>query len=261
MIGPSLQVNELDSFKMANSLLAGPVMNPDETFEAVLERQEKEVAKKVDEKASDIVNESNGTKKKKGKENLSEGLPNITGIVQNIERRNSREIQNTYLLLERFRENKKSQEDDLLKSPRQQVFSNAYNVAGQALIQPIYDQGQRRMTKSQILEQWEKFTPVVTEDVTKKAVRLDIPLVNDVQALVLRIHPDKSISASLLGSKAMEELIKQNKDKLDRNLRHHHLSLREFNTYRSELEFTNDSGTKKRKKQSALKSRKGIDLI
>ena len=137
------------------------------------------------------------------------------------------------------------------------------NFAGQPALQPVYDQGQRqRPTKAQMLAAWEKFAPTITEDITRRAVRIDIPLINDVQAIVLKMNPDKSLSASLLGSFEMGELVKQNKGKLDRNLRHHHLSLREFNAYRSELEFTTESGTKKGKKKPAKTDKKNtLDLM
>lgn len=251
MVGARIQGSEVDSFRMANSLLKNPPgANFDNSFEEVLESKVKEVAQKAQDKATDVATENKGVKKKKVKENPTDQLPNVTQIIQNVDKRSSREIQNTYLLLDKFRESRKLQEDELLRNPREQLLNNAYNVAGQPLIQPVYDQGQRRpWSRAQILENWERYAPLITEDITKKSVRIDIPLLNDVQALVLRMHPDRSITASILASKEMAELLKQNKDKLDRNLRHHHLSLREFNTYRSELEFTSESGTRKKKRQ------------
>lgn len=266
MIGPSIQSSELDSFRMANSLIKSPSSKSglEGSFEEVLENQAQEAANKVKDKATDVViQDKYGTKKKKAKDGLDkDDVLKFTPFTQNIgERRASHELQNTYSLLEKFKERKKTQEEELFKSPREQAFNNAYNVAGQPLIQPVYDQAQRRMSKSQMLAAWEKFAPLVTEDITKKAVRLDIPLLNDVQAVILRMHPDRSVTASLLGSQQMGELIKQNKDKLDRNLRHHHLSLREFNTYRSELEFTNESGTRKKKRQAKSVKKTELDLI
>lgn len=261
MIGHTIQYNDIETFKLSNSLLKNPLkFNLGASFEEVLESKAEEVKKETQEKTQEIVEEGIA-KKKKSKDNANDKLPDITQITQNNNQKSSREIQNTYKLLDKFRDNKRSQEELLLKSPRQLALNNAHNFAGQALIQPVFDQPQRRMNRSQMLDMWEKFAPTLTEDPMKKAVRLDIPLLNDIQALVLRIHPDKSISASLLGSKIMGELIKNNKDQLDRNLRHHHLSLREFNTYRSELEFTNESGTKKKKKQAKQNKTKDLDLV
>jgi len=74
------------------------------------------------------------------------------------------------------------------------------------------------------------------------------------------MHPDRSVTASLLGSHAMADLIRQNKDKLDRNLKHHHLTLREFLTYTTEVDFNNESGTK-RKKQKGKKDKAVKDFI
>lgn len=262
MIGPSIQNSDLETFRMSNSLIKDSYkFNLGATFEETLDNQVKEATKKAKDKATDVASEDKDLKKKKVKEKNPDELPNITQLTHNVERKNPNQTHNTYLLLERFKESRKLQEEDLAKGPREQALNNAHNVAGQALIQPVYDQGQRRMTRATLLEHWEKYAPTVTEDITKRSVRLDIPLLNDVQALVLRMHPDRTISASLLGSKEMGELIKQNKDKLDRNLRHHQLSLREFNTYRSELEFNNESGTRKKKKQAKPAKKIDLDLV
>ena len=257
MLSGYVQFNELDSFKQANSLLQNSYF--DETFEQVLEAQVKEAGRNARDKASEVIEETADTKKKKAKENHPDTLPDVTQIIRNTDKNSSNEVKNTYLLLDKMKEKKKSFDDEL-KSPRQQVMENA-NFAGQAMFQPVNDQGQRKATKSQMLAAWERFAPTVTEDVTKKAVRIDIPLINDVQAIVLRMHPDKSITASLLGSFEMGELAKQHKDKLDRNLRHHNLSLREFNAYRSELEFTSESGTKKGKKKPAKTNKPVLDIM
>lgn len=258
----SVGYTELDSFRAANALLRDSSSSKlSASFDDVLENQAKEAASKAKEKSTEVVDNSSDSKKKKAGKNSNEGLPNVSELIQNVDRKNSLEVQKTYNLLEKFREDRKSFDEELPKGAREQTLSNAYNIAGQALIQPVYDQGQRRMSKSQMLNVWEKYTPSVTEDITKKSVRIDIPLLNDVQALVLRLNPDRSLTASLLGSKAMSKLIKENKDKLDRNLRHHHLSLREFNTYNSELAFNTESGTKKKKRQAKLNKKAELDLI
>ena len=254
MLSGSVQFNELDSFKQANSLLKSSFMTSfDEIFEQTLEAQIKEASKNAKDKANEIVEDTANSSKKKAKENPNT-LPDITTITKNVERGSSSEVRSTYKLLDKFKDKKKIQDEE--KGPRQQLMENA-NFAGQTMFQPVADQGQRKTTKSQMLAAWEKFAPTITEDITKKSVRIDIPMINDVQAIVLRMHSDKSITASLLGSHEMGELLKQNKDKLDRNLRHHNLSLREFNAYRSDLEFTSESGTKK-SKVKRLKANKEV---
>lgn len=260
MLNGYIQFNELDSFSQANSLLRNPSqISFDETLEQALEAQVKEAGKAAKDKANEIVEDSANGSKKKVKEN-PDTLPDITQITKNVERGSSGEVRSTYQLLEKFKDKKKAQDEELPKGPRQQLMENA-NFAGQAMFQPVADQGQRRATKSQMLAAWEKFAPTVTEDLIKKAVRIDIPLINDVQAIVLRMHSDRSITASLLGSYEMGELVKQHKDKLDRNLKHHHLSLREFNAYRSELEFTSESGTKKNKKKPVKSNKQVLDIM
>ena len=258
MLNGYVQFNELDSFKQANSLLKNSSL--DGTFEEVLETQAKEASRNAKDKAAEIIDESTETKKKKTKENHPDTLTDITQITRNTDRNPSHEVRNTYLLLDKMKEKKKSVIDDEPKGPRQQQMENA-NFAGQPMFQPVAEQGQRRPTKAQMLAAWEKFAPTVTEDLTRKAVRIDIPLINDVQAIVLRMHPDRSITASMLGSHEMGELLKQHKDKLVKNLRHHHVSLREINTYRSELEFTSESGTKKGKKKPAKSNKPVLDII
>ena len=263
MLSGYIQFNELDSFRQANSLLKNSSgASFDETFEQALETQVKEAARNAGDKASEVTDDKTDTKKKKAKENHPDTLPDVTQITRNVDRNSSSEVRNTYLLLDKMKEKKKSVvDDDLTKGPRQRQMENA-NFAGQPMFDPVYDQGPRqRANKSQMLAAWEKFAPIVTEDVTKKAVRIDIPLINDIQAIVLRMHPDRSITASLLGSYEMGELVKQHKDKLDRNLKHHHLSLREFNAYRSELEFTSESGTKKNKKKPVKSNKQVLDIM
>ncbi len=252
-------VSNIDPFNAANSLLKNSYQaGVGNSFKDILEDKVKEVDNKVKEKASEIV-EDNKDSKKKVTKNQNE-LPDITKIVNNQDKRNQNEVQKVYSLLDKFKETKKFKDEDFSRGARQQTLLNATNAAGQALVNPIFDQGGRKPSKSQLLATWERFAPTVTEDITKKSVRIDIPLLNDVQALVLRLNPDKSLTASLLGSEAMGKLIKENKDKLDKNLKHHHLSLREFNTYNSELAFNSESGTKRQKKK-AKKAKKEIDLI
>ena len=259
MAGTIIQFTDIDSFKLGNSLLKNSSQSTfGKSFEEVIETKAKEIASKTEDKTSEVL-DTKGTKKKK--EKFGNELPDISQILTRNDRADSHEIRNTYLLLDKFRKDRKSQEDEGSKGERQRTLNNANNVAGQALLQPTYERGQRRMSKSQVLNAWERMAPSLTEDITKKSVRIDIPMLNDIQALVLRLNPDKSVTASLLGSKEVGELIKQNKDKLDRNLRHHHLSLREFNTYQGELSFNTESGTTRKKKKPVKASSKKAESL
>lgn len=261
MIPSSLNTNELDSFRYANSLLK-ETNKPSFglSFEEVLEKKAKEEIQKVKDKATDIAENTTNKKSKKTNDHDND-LPNITKAFQNADRRTLGSLENTYSLLEKFKERKKLQEEEPGNSPRKRALTNSHNFAGQPLIQPIQDySGRRKMSRSKMLETWEKFAPFVTEDATKKSVRLDIPLLNDVQALVLKLNPDRSISASMLGSKIMGDLVKQNKEKLNKNLKHHHLSLKEFNTFTTQIAFNSEAGPRKKRKKQANK-KKDIDLI
>ena len=258
MYNQPLQSVDVNIFGKANAILKNPPSTSiDKTFEETLEDQAKQVAQKAQDDATEITTNSKETKKKK--ENNLDPLPDITKITGKIEKSMPYSARNSQSLLEKFSDKKK--EDDPFNGNKQQFLQQNPNVAGQPLVQPVYDQGQRRPSKAQMLAAWEKLAPVVTEDITRKAVRIDIPMINDIQVLVLKIHPDRSLTASMLGSYAMGELIKQHKEKLDRNLRHHHLSLKEFNTYRSELELNTESGTRKNPKKKQGKKATTFELL
>jgi len=261
--GPIIQPGDTKAFRLGISLLDNPYVKPASalSFEEVLDSKTKEVTEKVKDETVKTSEETSDTKNKKLDRNSKDELFNINKIVQN-DRNQGAELKNTYTLLKQFKQNRKSYEEESSKGSRHNTLTNVYNAAGQPQIQATYERGsQRRMSKSQLLNLWEKVAPWITEDAMKKSIRVDIPLVNDIQALVLRMHPDKSVTASLLGSEEMGKLIKENKDKLDRNLKHHKLSLREFNTYHSELTFNSESGTKKQKKKAKIGDKKQVDLI
>ena len=252
-----LFINDLNTFKLGNSILQNPVkFNLSATFEEVLEEtQTKTTTSKPKESTPEIIEQALGfkNKKEKGKATDKE-LPDI----QNSNNRTFRELQGLSPIIDQLKEIRKFKEE-ANQGLRQQVMNNAHNFAGQGRVDAVFDQGYKKYSRSQLVSLWDRFTPQVTEDATKKSVRIDIPLVYDIQALVLRLNPDKSVTASMLGSKEMIELVKQNKDRLDRNLRHHHLSLKEFNTYRSELELNTETGSTRKKRKQAKSERK--DLI
>ena len=262
MFQESVQYGSIDPFNKVGTLLKDTHGSSfDKSFDETLEEKIKEIAQKAKDKSNELATESKekSSKKVKKEQNINK-LPDITKMLQELDKKDLRSSKSTNPL---FDNNKQKADNDLSQNLRQQMYNP--NHAGQAMVQPVYDQGPKRQaSKSQMLAAWERFAPSVTEDPMKKSVRLDIPLVNDIQAIVLRMHPDRSVSASMLGSYQMAELIKQNKDQLDRNLRHHQLSLKEFNTYRSELELNGETGTRKnnkKKKKNDNQKKTGIDLL
>lgn len=257
MVGSLSQFSyDVDSFKLGATILRDPINTKSSatSFSEVLETQTKEINQQVEEKASQLVSDKKVEKKKK------KGPGDLLDAAKIIENKKDSHQQivgtkNTYKLLEEYK-NKKSKDEDPFQKSKEQALNP--NVAGQPIIQPD-SQGQgKKYNRAQMLSVWERLAPTVTEDATKKSVRLDIPLLNDVKAIVLRMHSDRSITASVLGSDMMTDLIQKNKAKFDKNIRHHGLTLREFNTYRSELEFNSESGTKKnkKKKQSLAQNKK-----
>ncbi len=258
-----LFTNDFNTFKLTNTILQNPVkFDLSATFEEVLEETEVKTPtnKTKKEETSEDIEQIFGLKTKKGKEN-DKGLPDIQSIIQNNDRREAyRILQSSSPLLDQLKEIKKFNEENNKSGLRQQTMNNAHNFAGQAQTTPISDNGQnKKYSRPQLLSLWEKFTPQITEDITKRSVRIDIPLVYDIQTLVLRLNPDRSVTASMLGSKEMAELIKNNKDRLDKNLRHHHLSLKEFNTYHSELVLNTETGSARKKRKQG--KRDGKDLL
>src|SRR3989338_2150903 len=134
MTVPILQFSDIDSFKLGNSILKNPSQSTfGKSFEEVIETKVKEVEKKIDEKASEVL-DTKGIKKKKDK--LGNELPDISSLLTKNDKSDSHEIRNTYLLLDKFRKARKPQEDEGSKGSKQQTLNNAHNVAGQALIEP-----------------------------------------------------------------------------------------------------------------------------
>lgn len=251
---------DLNTFKLSASLFKDPTIpSSGKSFNQVLNEEIKSVEKKEEAKAVDIVKDNDHTSKKKEKSVDLNELPNISTIVRS-DKKDGSNARHINELLDQFKTEKKLKYDDPFSENKQRAMQNIYNAPGQAYVQPDGRQGQRRMTRSQIMSAWERLAPTVTEDPMRKSIRIDIPMLNDVRALILRMHPDRSISASLLGSEAMQELIRNNKHKLDKTLKHHHLSLKEFNTYVDETTFTGEAGTRK-KKQKRQNSKKTVDII
>lgn len=242
----------------ANSILKDPVQKPiGQNFSEVLETQANEAKENTKEEAAKVLDNKKSTSEKK-KTATNEKLPNAVNIIENDKQQNNT-TQRTYSLLKNLKDKTASSEEEGFKGAKENANPNAI---GQAQVQPLNNNnGGRKMSKSKLLSMWDKLSPTVTEDSGLKSVRVDIPLVKDLKAIVLKLNQDRSISASLLGSSDISELVKQNKDKLDTTFRHHNLSLREIKTYRSELDLNSESGTKKKKKRQKPSSENPVELL
>ena len=252
---------DLNTFKLSASLFKDSTLpSSGRSFSQVLKEEVKSIAKTEETKAVDVVKDNDHITKKKEKSiNLNE-LPDINKIVYS-DKKDGSNAQRVNELLDQFKSERKSKDEDPFSQNKQRAMQNINNAAGQAFIQPDGRQGQRRMTRSQIMSAWERLAPSVTEDPMRKSVRIDIPMLNDVRALILRMNPDRSITASLLGSEVMQDLIRNNKPRLDKTLKHHHLSLKEFNTYVDETTFTGEAGTRKKKPKKQNSNKKTVDII
>lgn len=221
-------------------------------FAAVLETKTKEATQEAEQKAVDVTKDGKANKKEKETKVKTTDLFDVNKIIENAHDQQTQGVQKTYALLDKIKDRKSTEEDPLTKE-KKEMFSGNPNAIGQANIDNKQQGSGKKMSRSQMLSIWEKMSPSVTEDGSKKTVRIDIPLLKDVRTLILRLHGDRSVTASLLGSEGMAELIKQHKDKLEKNFRNQKLSLREFNTYRSELELNSETGTRKKKKNNKEK--------
>lgn len=254
MIDGAVQFYDFN-FNIGTSILKDPATATTTNFGNVLEEKIKEAT------VSDTKRTDKGTKVKENKEKkptLGE-LPDISKLLNDPKDCQSNGVRSAYSILEKLKDKSSNQEESFGNNTKNPDHSP--NVVGHPLVDRLNQDSGQKASRSKILSLWERVAPTVSEDSFRKSVRIDIPLLNDVRTLILRMNSDRSISASLLGSEAMADLIRQNKDKLEKNLKDHNLTLREFRTYHSELEFNNESGSKKQKRKPAKAKTFAVDIL
>lgn len=74
------------------------------------------------------------------------------------------------------------------------------------------------------LANWEELAPRIVEDPKNRAVRIDIPGLNDVQTLIVRMKRD-AVSIQVVGDKSTMERLQANESELNKNLRAHDIKL------------------------------------
>lgn len=102
------------------------------------------------------------------------------------------------------------------------------NVAPQEYQQ---DSSQERRKQ---LANWEDLAPRITEDPTNKAVRLDIPGINDIETLIVRMKPG-GIGIQVVGAKDTMSRLANTESELAAKLKAHNISLDGLQVFDGEL--------------------------
>jgi len=74
------------------------------------------------------------------------------------------------------------------------------------------------------LAKWDELAPRIIEDPKNRAVRIDIPGLNDVQTLIVRMKQD-SVHVQVVGEKSAMERLQSSEGELSRKLRDHNVKL------------------------------------
>lgn len=233
------------NLNMGNSILHESAATSKTAFADMLEEKIKEATISDEDKKTDAKNDK--STKKQANSGINKNLKAGISILQDARPlRNENTLSKTYSLLDKLKDRQPFEEE--INPEEKKDLNQSPNVVGHAFAAPINSNNGRQMSRSQMLSIWDRMAPTVTEDANRKTVRIDIPLVKDIRALVLKMHSDGSITASVLASDSMAELIRQNKDKLEKALKSHNLELRDFKAYKSDLTFNQESGSRKKKR-------------
>lgn len=84
------------------------------------------------------------------------------------------------------------------------------------------------------LANWEDLAPRVTEDTINRAVRIDIPGLNDVETIIVRMKRD-AVSMQVVGSKDAMERLHLNQAELVRNLKDKNVKMASLQVFDGEI--------------------------
>lgn len=90
-------------------------------------------------------------------------------------------------------------------------------------------QGHDHSDSKQNLAKWSQLAPRVIEDAKNKAVRVDIPGLEDLQTLIVRVN-GSGVSIQVAGSESSMNLLEANQGQLRERLAKHDISLKEIKT-------------------------------
>jgi len=101
-------------------------------------------------------------------------------------------------------------------------------IARQTKQDAIVDDANNRKKQ---LSQWHSLAPRIMEDVKLKAVRVDIPGVEDLHTLIVKSVGTKNVRIDVVGSDATMKLIKAKQADLQRRLGKHDINLTDLRTH------------------------------
>jgi len=101
------------------------------------------------------------------------------------------------------------------------VLTEAYREGNVAQEQATYNDSNDRKKQ---LAKWDELAPRIIEDPKNRAVRIDIPGLNDVQTLIVRMKQD-SVHVQVVGEKSVMERLQSSEGELSRKLRDHNVKL------------------------------------
>jgi hypothetical protein len=91
-----------------------------------------------------------------------------------------------------------------------------------------YDSNDRKKQ----LAKWDELAPRIIEDPKNRAVRIDIPGLNDVETLIVRMKQD-SVHVQVVGEKSVMERLQLSESELGRKLREHNVKLASLQAFDS----------------------------
>gem|GEM_PF-3336146 len=101
------------------------------------------------------------------------------------------------------------------------VLTESYREGNVAQEQATYNDSNDRKKQ---LAKWEELAPRIIEDPKNRAVRIDIPGINDIETLIVRMKQD-SVHVQVVGDKSTMERLQSSESELSRKLRDHNVKL------------------------------------
>ncbi len=139
------------------------------------------------------------------------------------EKKDSQEIQNKYISTE-------TQKAETLQSNQQQVVNAVRegNVAQQEARQENSNERKKQLAN------WEDLAPRIMEDPVNRAIRIDLPGLNDIETLIVKMNKGDAVSIQIVGSKETMQQLKSGEAELSRRLRGQDIRFESLQAFDSE---------------------------
>jgi len=109
------------------------------------------------------------------------------------------------------------------------VLTEAYREGNVAQEQTTYNDSNDRKKQ---LARWEELAPQIIEDPKNRAVRIDIPGLNDVETLIVRMKQD-SVVVQVVGEQSTMERLQSSQSELSKTLKEHNVKLASLQAFDS----------------------------